>query len=196
MLAGAAVALLAAGSDARPAAPAPSISRSAADACSLKVQKLQEYTSAPESRTKATTRFSQAELNSYLALELSSKYHPSLKSLELQLEEGKLAGTAAIDFDQLGMSAKGMLGKLVARLFSGVHKLRIRGKLQAESGKAHLILEDARFDDATIPNFLVEEVVSAVGRKQKPPFDPMKPSQMPYSIDRVDVHTGHILVHQ
>jgi hypothetical protein len=179
-----------------PSNPPAAVSKAAAAACSAKVQKLQDFAADPERGKKQTTRFSQAELNSYLAFELSSKYHPSLKSLEIQLQEAKLEGTAAIDFDQLGMASKGMMGKLVAKLFSGVHNLRIRGQLHAEGGQAYLVLDEAHFDDTSLPNFLIEEVITAVGRKQKPPFDPLKPSQMPYAIDRVDVHTGHILVHQ
>jgi len=35
-----------------------------------------------------------------------------------------------------------------------------------------------------------------VGRKQDPPFDPMQPSKMPYEIQKVDVHSGYIVVYQ
>jgi hypothetical protein len=177
-------------------APNASLSRSAASSCSEKVQKLQDFAEGPEAGKKQTTRISESELNSYLAFELSSKYHPSLKRLEIDLSEGRLAGAAAIDFDQLALTSKSVMGKLFAHLFSGVHTLNIRGRLHAEGGKANLLLDDASFDDTTLPNFLVEEVISAVGRRQKPPFDPLKPSQMPYSIDRVDLHQGYILVHQ
>jgi hypothetical protein len=147
-------------------------------------------------RRTQTTSLSELEINSYLALDLSAQYHPSLKKLEVKLEQGKVTGTATVDFDQLGMGARGMLGKLVASLFSGVHHLKVRGPVKASGGKASFVLEEARFDDTTLPNFLVEEVITAVGRKQKPPFDPMKPSQMPYGIDRAEIRPGLLLLYQ
>ena len=178
-------------------APAPAgISRTAADACNSKVVRLQEFAAAPDPAKKQTTDFSESEINSYLALELSSKYHASLKSLELKFEEAKLRGSASIDFDELQMRSKGVLAKLFTRLFSGTHNLNLRGKLRAESGMGNFELEEAQFDDTTLPNFLVEEIITAVGRKQKPPFDPMKPSHLPFGIESVDVRPGHVLVHQ
>jgi len=176
--------------------PRPGISRTAADACNTKLLRLQSFPAHPDGVKKQTTEFTEAEVNSYLALELSAKYHPSLKSLQVKFADTRLEGTAAIDFDQLGMSAKGMFTRLFAWLFSGTHKLNVRGKLRAVGGKGNFELDEAQFDSATLPNFLVEEVITAVGRKQKPPFDPMKPSQLPWSIDHVDVRAGQIVVHQ
>ena len=54
----------------------------------------------------------------------------------------------------------------------------------------------ARFDGTLLPNFMVSEIITAVGRKQRPPFDPLQPSQMIYAIDRVDVHAGYFIVYQ
>ena len=174
----------------------PGISRTAADACNTKLLRLQSFPAQPEGAKKQTTQFSEAEVNSYLALELSAKYHPSLKSLQVRFKDPLLEGTATIDFDQLGMSAKGMFARLFAWLFSGTHKLNVRGRLRTVGGKGNFELDEAQFDSTTLPNFLVEEVITAVGRKQKPPFDPMKPSQLPWSIDHVDVRAGQIVVHQ
>jgi hypothetical protein len=77
-----------------------------------------------------------------------------------------------------------------------VHKLTARGQLLSGNGKASFRLEQARFDNSTLPKALVEEIITAVGRKQNPPFDPLQPSQLFYDIDKVDVHPGHILVYQ
>jgi len=42
----------------------------------------------------------------------------------------------------------------------------------------------------------VEEIISTVGKRQKPPFDPMQPSQMPYGIQKVETGQGYITVYQ
>ncbi len=172
------------------------ISRAAADRCRAKVNKLEGFTpKAGQARTQQT-RFTQEEINSYLALDLRSKYGPGLESLEFIFQEARLQGDAVIDFDSLGMRSTKLLGKLMASMFSGIHRLSVRGKVVAEGGKAYFQLEEAKFDSTSLPNFLVEEIITAVGRKQRPPFDPLQPSQMPYRIERVEMHPGLILVYQ
>ncbi len=172
------------------------ISKEASDRCAKKVEALEAEAAKTDHRSHPTTRFSEEELNSYLALELKSRFHPCLKSLQVLLGEDSLDGTAEIDFDKLSASSTKTLTKMIARLFSGVHKLSVRGKLVAEGGKGSFQLAEAKFDDSTLPNFLVSEIITAVGKKQKPPFDPLQPSDMPYAIQKVDVHKGYIIVYQ
>jgi hypothetical protein len=172
------------------------ISKAAAESCGVKLKRLEEFAAGSSRSKKQTIEFSENEINSYLALELSKNYHPSLKSLVIVVEESKLQGVASIDFDSLAMNSKTILTKLMTKMFSGVHTLAVRGKLVTAEGKARFELEEAHFDDSALPNFLVEEIISAVGRKQKPPFDPMQPSKLPYGIQTVDLHRGRALVHQ
>jgi hypothetical protein len=173
------------------------VSKVAADSCEVKVKALQDYAESPgRAAEKRTTRISEAEINSYLALDLSPKYTPSLKSIQFAFSESTLQSTAMIDFDVLGAGSKKLSTRLFAGMFSGIHKLMVRGKLVSDGGKAYFQLHEARFDASTIPNFLVEEIITTVGRKQKPPFDPMQPSQMPYHIEKVEIHPGYILIYQ
>jgi hypothetical protein len=178
------------------AGPAKGVSKTASDSCAQKVKALADRAATPSARRPQKTRFTEQELNSYLALELKSEYHPSLRSLVLSLGQAKLQAAASIDFDSLGMNSTKFLAKLFARLLTGTHTLSLAGTLVTAAGKGHFVLDDAHFDDSTLPNFLVEEIITSVGKKQKPPFDPLKPSQMPYSIDHVEVHRGFIIVHQ
>ena len=180
----------------RPSVQIPGISKAAAESCSAKVEKLEAFAAKADPAGKQTTRFTQDEINSYLALDLSANYNPCLKSLTLVFEEGGLRSDATIDFDRLGMSSNKLLGRIMASMLSGTHELSVNGKLIAQAGKAHFQLEEARFDKASLPSFLVEEIVTAVARRQRPPFDPMQPTQMPYKIDKVELHPAYIVVHQ
>ncbi len=182
--------------EAEQSAPAPRISKAASDSCDAKVKALEAEAAKKDRRDHPATRFSEIEINSYLSFELKSKFHPSLKSLQLSMGENSLDGTAEIDFDKLSASSTKTMTKMIARLFSGVHTLSVRGKLIAEGGKGNFVLGEAKFDDSTLPNILVSEIISAVGKKQKPPFDPLQPSEMPYAIQSVEVHKGYIIVHQ
>jgi hypothetical protein len=155
--------------------PPPSISKTAAKTCAVKVRKLEEFSRRPSSGKSQTTQFSEEEINSYLTLDLSSKFSPSLKSLVVRLKEGGLQGNALIDFDRLEMKSTEIATRLFAFMLSGVHELMVRGKL---------------------PVALVEEIITIIGRKQKPPFDPTSPSEMIYRIQRVDLHQGYMVVYQ
>jgi hypothetical protein len=170
--------------------------KSAAATCGSKLKEVENFPKKRKTGQTKTTQFTEDEVNSYLALDLKPKYHACLKSLVMTFEENKLQGVAEIDFDRLGSSSKGVLSKLISLMFSGKHRLSASGELESKNGKANFRLEKAQFDDSTLPNFLVEGIITAVGRKQKPPFDPLKPSEMPYKIEKVDVHPGYIIVYQ
>lgn len=175
---------------------AAAVSRSAADSCAQKVRTLEEHAAKPGKKKKQNTRISEEEINSYLAYELSSKYHPSLKSIVVDLEEAKLHGVAAINFDHVNKNSTRFLKKLLARMFAGEHELSVKGALLARAGKVSFQVHEARFDGTPLPIILVEEIMSIVGRNQKPPIDPTQPSQLPYGIQSVEVHSGYIIIHQ
>lgn len=172
------------------------ITPAAAKRCAEKLERLEVFAAAGEEGRTQATRFTQDEINSYLALEASAHYHPSLKRVTFAFEESRLRCVADIDFDQLRLDSTQLVTQLLARMFSGVHQLSLYGTLWAQEGKARFQLLDARFDSTSLPNLLVEEIISAVGRRQQPPFDPMQPSQMPYRIRRVELHLSWIMVYQ
>ncbi len=172
------------------------ISRAAAQSCDAKIRRMEAFDAAADKGKSLNTRLTEEELNSYLAIVLSPNYHPSLKSIQLKFDEGRLQGMARVDFDRLELGSNPLLSGLTRRMLSGIHELKVIGSLVSGSGKANFKLDEATFDGVALPNVLVTEIISAVGRKQNPPFDPMTPSPLPYSIQKVDVHSGFILVYQ
>ncbi len=178
--------------DSSPFAP----SKEAAERCRSKLEKLKDFPDKRKSGEIQTTKLTQNEINSYLALDLSSQYHPCLKSLLLVFEKDRLKATATIDVDRLGTTSQKLLPRLIGLMFSGIHTLAAEGQLTAKDGKAHFVMEKALFDGNALPKPLVETIISAVGRQQKPPFDPLQPSEMPYEINKVDVKSGYIIVVQ
>jgi hypothetical protein len=172
------------------------ITRAAADRCDAKLKILESYASHRRTGGGQKTQFSEDEVNAYLALDLSSKYHPCLKSLTVTFEEDRLQGVAMIDFNRLGKGSTKVLPKLLSIIFSGVHAIKARGRLVSGNGKAYFRLEEARFDNTALPKTLVEGIITAVARKQNPPFDPLQPSKLFYGIQKADFHPGYILVYQ
>ena len=174
----------------------PAISKAAAKNCAAKVKKLEEFSKRPSSGKSQITQFSEEEINSYLDLDLSSKFSPSVKSLVIRLEEDGLRGNAMIDFDRLEIKSTEIATQLFAFMLSGVHELMARGKFPVKNGKGNFQLEEAQYDGIRLPITLVKEIITIIGRKQKPPFDPMSPSEMIYRIQRIDLHQGYLIVYQ
>jgi hypothetical protein len=172
-------------------------SKAAAERCDAKLNSLADFAAKRKSGQKQTTQFSQDEINSYLALNLSAHYSPCLKSLMVKLEEKNgLQAVASIDFDSLKSSSGKPLSKLIGLMFSGTHTLTAKGQLISKDGKANFKLDQARFDDTTLSRYLVEPIITAVGRKQNPPFDPLQPSTIFYEIEKMDIRSGFIIVYQ
>ena len=172
------------------------LSKSDALSCEAKVQRLQAFETDPRPGQHQTTRISQNELNSYLALILSPQYHPCLKSIVLNFEKGSLQANAVINFDMLEFNSTQAVNSLLRSMLSGIHSLAIAGELISGDSKASFKLREARFDSLVLPNFLVSEIISAVGRRQNPPFDPVQPSTLPYRIEKAEVQAGFLLLFQ
>ena len=172
------------------------ISSTAAERCRLKLIRLEDFAALEKPDQTQATRFSAEEVNAYLAHDLSSEYHPCLKTIETAFEKDRIQVVVAIDFDLLGKTSTEFVSKMINLLFSGTHTITARGKLQSGDGKGHFDLEKALFDNKSLPVFLVKEILTGVGQKQNPPFDPMQPSELPYKIDKVDVYPGYIIVYQ
>ncbi len=167
-----------------------------ADKCDAKLKAMEDFVAKRKAGQKNSTRFQENEVNAYLAHYLSKRYHPSLKSLQIKFNENKLEAIASIDFDLLGTASSKILPKIMSFLFSGIHTLDARGQLKSSKGDGSFLLEQARFDDTVLPKTIVEGIITAVGKKQNPPFDPLQPSKMPYEIKEVAVHQGYIIVNQ
>src|SRR5687768_12614945 len=101
-----AMAVLAVARAERASMPEGNISKAASDSCVAKLKRLEKSSASAPGSSKQTIEFSESEINSYLAFELSKNYHASLKSLSITIEESKLRGVASIDFDSLAMSSK------------------------------------------------------------------------------------------
>lgn len=145
---------------------------------------------------KLATKFTEEEINSYLALHLKPRYHPCLKSLSIEFEADGMQSVAAIDFDRLGTTSNKFIAKIIGVMFSGMHTMTARGKILSGQGKGRFLLQQARFDGNALPNYLVNEIIAAVGLRQKPPFDPTQPSKLPHEIDRVEMQPGFMIAYQ
>jgi hypothetical protein len=171
-------------------------SKSAAQKCISKQKALEKFASKSKPGQRLRTQFFEDEINSYLALNLSPNYHPCLKSLIVTFEWDKVHAVALLDFDRLESTSAGFLPKIIGLILSGTHTISASGQLVSNNGSAYYRLEQARLDNSTLPKSLVKEVISFVGSKQNPPWDPLQPSKLPDKIEKVRVFPGYIIAYQ
>jgi hypothetical protein len=172
------------------------ISKAASAKCATKLKEVEEFKNNTGSPKKKTTQFSEDEINSYIMLELRQNFSRSLKELQMQFNVDSIQIAADIDFDAFGDKSVGLPEKLLAAAMSGIHTLTAAGQLHANDGEVYFELSEVQIDEHIVPKFLAEEIISGVARRQKPPFDPLQPSQMPYHIKSVEVRKGMIIIYQ
>jgi hypothetical protein len=171
-------------------------SESAAERYRQKLKQIEDFAEQKSVDKSQTIQFSEIEFNSYILLNAASKYRSCLKSFELDFMEDMLGGAALVDFDCLKETSSKSLPPLLARLFTGKHRITVRGTLATDDWKGSISLLEARLDDNTLPNILVEELISVICKRQEPPFDPLQPTPLPYGIRRVTVRPGRVTVYQ
>jgi hypothetical protein len=171
-------------------------SKAAAERCRIKMKRVEDFDLLEAPAHGQTTKFSEEEANAYLSEDLATEANPSLRNLRVTFKQDRLSAVATIDFDRLEMTSNSIFAKIFSMLFSGLHTLTARGRLISWNGEAYFEVEQALFNDKNLPKPLVEEIITAVGLKQNPPFDPLQPSELLYRIDRIEVQPGYIIVYQ
>jgi hypothetical protein len=173
-----------------------SVSEKAAERCGQKFKSIREFAGQEESGEERATRITEEEINSYLTLGTDSEYQTCLRTLKMTFKQDVLEGLASVDFDCLKEISSKSIPKYISLFFTGIHVITGRGKILSDDGEGLVQLEQTRFDGRMLPNILVKEAVEAVCESQDSSFNPLQPSRLPYSIKRITVHPGYIVVYQ
>lgn len=175
---------------------APSFSEEAAESFGQKLKDIRDFIPQQEPYRGRSTRITEEEVNSYLSLDFDSKYQSCLRTLRLTFQQDVLESLASVDFDCVKEVSPKSLPKYISLIFSGTHVITGRGKIICDNGEGRVDLEQVLFDGKRIPNFLIKEAVKAVCEAQDLSYNPLQPSRLPYSIKRITVHPGYIMVYQ
>jgi len=181
---------------ASPDNPSEDVSEAAAKECLRKLNEMVTYAAGPETENGKITRFTEEEINSYLALYEESEYRSCLQYFNMSFRQGFMEGIVSVDFDCLKKASSKSLPKLLTTFFSGTHIITARGTILSDNGKGRFQLEEARFDALVLPGLIVEQLITTLCMQLDPPFDPMEPSPFPYKIKRVRIQPGYIMVFQ
>ena len=185
-------ALAAAGSAAEP------VSRR--DAARLQA-KLDRITKSPAQRgaPAAKTPFSEAEINSYLRLELGDRLPAGVKDPWVSLLEGnRVAGTAIVDLARVSAARKSTNMLDPFNYLTGSVPVAVNGVLQARDGVGSFSLESASVSGVPVPAWMLQEIVTHYSKSPTAPNGVSidKPFVLPLGIREIQLAKGQAIVVQ
>jgi len=172
--------------------PAPATAKSP-DPAVERVEKMLEDLEAREmakNNEKRTYTLTEPDLNAYLAAKIAERPRKDVESLKVEMKEGFFTTHILVDFDQVEIKGDSMTKTLVKAILHGKQTIEVDGRLQTDNGKGTYQVERASLNGMPLPSGLVSSILSSVGRRQDPPFDPIEPFDLPYALKTVKVTPG------
>jgi hypothetical protein len=169
----------AAGLSARP-------SRAEADSFSRKMEKL---------AAANTVEFRQSEVDAYVQHELAPLFPKGLEQVNIQLQQGLIAGSARINFDALE-TGDGKSNPLLGALLRGQHLLDVVASVKTQNGSGSYEVSKVLLDQREIPKPLVDLLIQKYVVPKYPAAKPNTPFPLPYNVDHADLQPGKVTVHQ
>ncbi|RPI27818.1 MAG: hypothetical protein EHM61_07165 [Acidobacteria bacterium] len=172
--------------------PAPATAKSP-DPAVERVEKMLEDLEAREmakNNEKRTYTLTEPDLNAYLAAKIAERPRKDVESLKVEMKEGFFTTHILVDFDQVEIKGDSMTKTLVKAILHGKQTIEVDGRLQTDNGKGTYQVERASLNGMPLPSALVNSILSSVGRRQDPPFDPIEPFDLPYALKTVKVTPG------
>ncbi len=141
-----------------------------------------------------TYELTEKELNAYLSDQLLQQDQMAVESIDLLIKEGTFLTRVEVNTDELQIKGDDVTIGYLRLLLRGTQTLEVEGKLQAEDGLASYLVQEARLSGISLPAPWVNSLLSSLGKRNNPPFDPTEPFEMPYGIQSVTFHPGKVLM--
>jgi hypothetical protein len=136
----------------------------------------------------------EADLNAYLRRELFVQPLKGVKDLFTQLRRGAFIAFLTVNFDELEVPKNSLALQFFKNLLHGTQRLKLEGTVKIEDGTGTYVTHKAWLSDFPIPGPFVDALLSSVGKKQKPPFDPTKPFEAPYGISELSLLPAKVIL--
>jgi hypothetical protein len=129
----------------------------------------------------------ESDLNAYLAAKIKERERRDVESLTVEMKDGLFTTNLLIDFDEIEIQGDSMTKTFFKAILRGKQTIVVDGRLKTDKGKGTYHVEQASINGVPLPPSLVNAILSAVGRRQDPPFDPSQPFDLPYAIKTITV---------
>jgi hypothetical protein len=134
------------------------------------------------------------ELNAYLSAQLYQQDQKAVESIALMIKEGTFLTRVEVNADELQLKGDDVTMGYLMLLLRGTQTLEVEGKLQAQDGVASYLVQEARLSGISLPAPWVNSLLSSLGKRNNPPFDPTEPFPMPYGIQSVTFQPGKMMM--
>lgn len=134
----------------------------------------------------------EADLNAFIRVELSRQAPPAIQELGVDLGAGQFTTQLKVNMDDLDLSSQGTAASLLGSLLSGVQELIVVGAVDTDKGQGSYSTEQASLNGVALPATIVDMLLSAIGSRLEPPFDPTQPFRLPNGIQSIDVREGSV----
>jgi hypothetical protein len=134
------------------------------------------------------------ELNAYLSAQLYQQDQKAVESIALMIKEGTFLTRVEVNADELQLKGDDVTMGYLMLLLRGTQTLEVEGKLQAQDGVASYLVQEARLSGISLPAPWVNSLLSSLGKRNNPPFDPTEPVPMPYGIQSVTFQPGKMMM--
>lgn len=136
----------------------------------------------------------QQELNAYLSAQLYQQDQKAVESIALLIKDGTFLTRVEVNADELHVQGDDTTMGYLRILLRGTQTLEVEGKLQAQDGVASYLVQEARLSGISLPAPWVNSLLSSLGKRNDPPFDPTKPFPMPYGVRSVTFQPGKMMM--
>ncbi len=149
--------------------------------------------SAGQPAQKVSFTLTDAEVNEYLRHASRVNPRPGLDSMRVQFYPSNYVATlVTIDFDAVEKFRPGTVPTLLRPILSGKRAVQVDIRLQPTAGATTFSVEKASFESIRIPAFVVEQMIAAVGSRQKEKYDTTKPVPLPFGLRTISTDLGKV----
>ena len=168
------------------------LSWEAAQSAARKLAKVRE--AAGQERSFGSVRISEAEANSYLQYEMLPYFPPGVSRVRLKFHPARPQGSLQVDFGKLKEAFGGSGNPLVDYFLQGVHTLGVEGTFTSSGGIARFALQTVTLDGVALPRMVVDFLIERYLKPSYPEVSIDRPFRLPFSIDKMSVEEGSVLL--
>ena len=158
-------------------------------------RKLERLAAGEKAKSANTVEFTQSEVDAYVQHELAPLFPKGLEQVNVQLQQGLIAGSARINFDTLE-TGDGKSNPLLSALLRGQHLLDVVASVKTQNGTGSYEISKVMLDQREIPKPLVDLLIQKYVVPKYPAAKPNTPFPLPYNVDHADLQPGKVTVHQ
>ncbi len=134
----------------------------------------------------------ESDLNAFIRQQIEQARVAAVESIAVTLSTGTFDSTVVVDFDKL--ETEETVGSMVKSMFKGKQTLQLVGSVYGKAGLVHYETESASMNGIPLPASVVDMLLSSIGKKQQPPFDPTEPFPLPKGVKTLVVEPGKVVM--